>query len=237
MSMTELDTFVKKFHQLWNDGITAHLDLDTHAGDAWVGLRVCLGQAPGPLHRRAHPFHQQVPKKESPSRQRRRARRAAARQANVDIATDAEEANEVVLDATNEQTVEVAVAREVVENTAEEIADHANLVDQINDEFCSNAEYSENLLNDDNSVNYRFIVKDQALADIGEFKSKVMKSFETFEVNIYNQLFEISEHEQLKDQFKFYLKIKNDEKSMEAIKSLKSDNILLMKIPKKKPKS
>ena len=53
---TELDTFVKKFHQLWHDGITAHLDLDTHAGDAWVGLRVRLGQVPGPVH--------------SPSRQR-----------------------------------------------------------------------------------------------------------------------------------------------------------------------
>ena len=45
---TELDTFIQKFHQLWNDGHTAHLDLDTCAGKAWVGLHVQLGHAPGP---------------------------------------------------------------------------------------------------------------------------------------------------------------------------------------------
>ena len=78
--MTELENFVKKFHQLWNDGVTAHLDLDTHGGDAWDGLRVNLGQVPGPLHRQIHPFHQEVPRRESPSRHRRRGRQAAARQ-------------------------------------------------------------------------------------------------------------------------------------------------------------
>ena len=74
---TELDTFVRKFHQLWNNGVTAHLDLDTHAGNAWVGLRVQLGQVPGPPHK---PVHQQVHRKgDSSARQRRCARRAAAK--------------------------------------------------------------------------------------------------------------------------------------------------------------
>ena len=68
--------------------------------------------------------------------------------------------------------------------------------------------------------------------DIDEFKSNVKKTFETLDVNI-----EISGHEELKDQFKFYLKIRNDEKSVEAIKSLKSDDILTMKPWMKKPKS
>ena len=87
VTQTELDTFIKKFHQLWNDGHTAHLDLDTCAGQAWVGLRVQLGHAPGPLH------HQQLfnfPKKSlSPSRQRRCERRAAARD-NIDSAENAD---------------------------------------------------------------------------------------------------------------------------------------------------
>ena len=43
MAVTEVDSFVRKFHQLWKAGLTAHLDLDTHAGNAWVGLRVQLG--------------------------------------------------------------------------------------------------------------------------------------------------------------------------------------------------
>ena len=77
MLVTELDTFVRKFHQLWNDGLTAHLDLDTHGGYAWVGLRVQLGQVSGPPHQQLFPqqVHRNV---ESPARQRRRARRAAA---------------------------------------------------------------------------------------------------------------------------------------------------------------
>ena len=81
MFVTELDTFVLKFHQLWNAGYNAHLDLDTHAGYAWVGLRVQLGQAPGPLHHQVPPppFDNNQKKAESQSRQRRRARRSAER--------------------------------------------------------------------------------------------------------------------------------------------------------------
>ena len=80
MAVTEVDTFIRKFHQLWKSGVTAHLDLDTHAGNAWVGLRVQLGHVPGPLHHQVHPQHQQAFRKVSPSRLRRRARRLAARE-------------------------------------------------------------------------------------------------------------------------------------------------------------
>ena len=86
-------------------------------------------------------------------------------------------------------------------------------------------------------MNYRFIVKDPALSDIKDFKSKVRQSFEILDVNITNQFFDFSRHKKLKDHSKFYLKIKNYEKSLEAIRSLKSDNILMRKIQTKEPKS
>ena len=57
MSKTEIDSFVAKFHQLWKAGVAAHLDLDTQAGYAWVGLHVQLGQAPSHVHP-AEPCHQ-----------------------------------------------------------------------------------------------------------------------------------------------------------------------------------
>ena len=38
----ELSSFVSKFHQWRRAGLTAHLDVDTCAGKAWVGLRVML---------------------------------------------------------------------------------------------------------------------------------------------------------------------------------------------------
>ena len=74
MPITEIDTFVRKFHQLWNAGLNAHLDLDCHAGVACVGLR----------------------KHFSPSYQRRRERRSAARERLSESNENAEEASSVV---------------------------------------------------------------------------------------------------------------------------------------------
>ena len=55
MAVTELDSFIRKYNQLWQAGLTAHLNMDTHAGIACVGLRVQLGHdVPGPLHRQGH---------------------------------------------------------------------------------------------------------------------------------------------------------------------------------------
>ena len=67
----ELDSFIQKFHQLWRAGQTAHLDVDTHAGQAWVGLRVQLGHASGPAHQHVPP----PPRRRSPAYQRRQERR------------------------------------------------------------------------------------------------------------------------------------------------------------------
>ena len=68
--MDELNSFILKFKHLWRSGQDAHLDMECHAGQAWVGIRVQLGQEAG----------LQIPKsRNTPSRQRRRARRAAAR--------------------------------------------------------------------------------------------------------------------------------------------------------------
>ena len=103
MLPSELETFVKKFEQLWHSGLNAHLDLDTQAGNAWVGLRVQLGHAPGPLHDPFPSANERMT--ESPSRKRRRTRREAARNKKTDQVTlgEAEKAtNEAAEKATNE---------------------------------------------------------------------------------------------------------------------------------------
>ena len=101
------------------------------------------------------------------------------------------------------------------------------------DEFCSNEEFSENFLSEENSVTFRIIVHDTK--DIEAFKSKVRQSFLTNEVDLSNQYFEVSGYEKLEDQPKFYLKLKNDGKAMEALRNLKSEHILMRKLPAKKP--
>ena len=149
MFIMELDTFVRKFHQLWNDGITAHLDVDTHAGNAWVGLRVQLGQVPGPPHQHVQQPPQQIHRKfESPSRKKRRARREAARAKN----TEAVEAVET--DIENKESGEVSDVAEMHEDTAVEKnvsevaveASKADIIDTLEDAFCSDEEYKNKLL-------------------------------------------------------------------------------------------
>jgi hypothetical protein len=80
MYVTELDSFVQKFQQLWKAGVTAHLDVDCHAGKAWVGLRVQLGHVPGPVQHQVHrPSHQRPHR--GPAYQRRQERRQASKAA------------------------------------------------------------------------------------------------------------------------------------------------------------
>ena len=60
--MKLINYFISEFHQLWKAGVTAHLDLDTHAGQAWVGLRAPLGQFGQPRQNPPQsPTHRQYP--------------------------------------------------------------------------------------------------------------------------------------------------------------------------------
>ena len=221
MFTKELDTFVKKFHQLWNDGVTAHLYLDTRGGDAWVGLRVHLGQVPGPPHRH---FYQEDPRKESPSRQRRRARRAAARQSNIENVAEMQ-ANVV------EQATDTDISENVAEEVAKEVAEEASNDHQVDDELCSNVEYNQNILSDENSVTYRIIVRDSKDQEIEDFRNEVRQSFLARKVEVSHQLFEIWDYVKKNDHYKFYIKVKNDDKAREAIEKLKSEETLIRTVP------
>ena len=105
MFESELNSFLNKFHQLRKSGATAHLDVDTYAGQAWVGLRVMLDSiqhppAPSQRHR-------------SPSYYRRQERRRAARQSSdesdqVVAENAATEDNEGIGSSTTEKNAEVA---------------------------------------------------------------------------------------------------------------------------------
>ena len=124
MDGSELQSFIQKFQQLWQTGLSAHLDLDTHAGQAWVGLRVRLGQAPGHPHQEHFPTHQRS--RNTPARQRRRARRYAARQE-----VQAEQAVNVVI---NLREAENSEAEEADAEEAETEEAEAEEAEEIKDE-------------------------------------------------------------------------------------------------------
>ena len=159
MDGSELKTFIQKFQQLWQSGLSAHLDLDTHAGQAWVGLRVRLGQAPGPPHKVASPFHQRS--RSTPSRQRRRARRDAERQEKkaeeavnlvVEETETGTEAEEAEPESNNDEIDSAAIAD--VLDTHEEIhavedvpepEEPAPALNIIDDELCPDEEFYEEI--------------------------------------------------------------------------------------------
>ena len=78
MSRSELENFVFKLNQLRRADMTSHLDLDTHAAQTWVGLRVMLGSVPVHQDQR----HPPTAKHRSPSYFRRQARRNETREGN-----------------------------------------------------------------------------------------------------------------------------------------------------------
>ena len=152
MVVTELDSFVRKFHQLWNTGLNAHLNLDAHAGNAWVSLHLQLGHAPGPLH-----HHQPVPTfVPGGARIRWREKRAAARK-SAEEATKA--AENLELNAKETKKAEDISKTETVEIEKDEIVINKETTEKVNME----AKAAQ--------------VQD-AIIDDKEYNSKVMKVHE-----------------------------------------------------------
>ena len=126
MSYHEIDSFVHKFKTLCQGGRSASLTLSSKAGNAVINLRVDLGD----LSQQGHqPHHPPRLSRNGPAQQRRRERRAAARQAG------AEEA-EASLSTEEKEVLEMAVtakdaekAKDTNESKDAEKAEEANKVE------------------------------------------------------------------------------------------------------------
>ena len=129
-TVTELESFIQKFHQLWNAGLTAHLDLDCHDGVASVGLRLQLGHPPppGPFDHRVYspPPHR---KSFSPSYRRRRERRIASRNTHAEKASTLEETE--VTNGNEESAEEVPTEKTVRTEAMKEIEKNDDTFEQI----------------------------------------------------------------------------------------------------------
>ena len=149
MSVKELDSFVYKFHQLWKAGLTAHLDVDARAGQAWVGLRVQLGQVPGPPHHQVYPSKPSHHHSRGPAYQRRQERRQAARTAEEHLSPTArvsDKNSSDVLPAAEASNPNETEQDEVAEKS-EEISD-ANSAEQAKCEFlCNICDFKSNWAN------------------------------------------------------------------------------------------
>ena len=157
----ELNNFVVKFHQLWQAGFNAHLNVDSHAGHAWCGLRVDLGPAPGPQQHQVRPGG----RRHAPSYRRRLDARAAARAAKeaeeataAKTAEEAAEAKKAAEDAATAQRVTEAVIAvgTGVAATAMRIAEKAEAAKNAAEEATDTAVLDENV--EETEPNFEFSV-------------------------------------------------------------------------------
>jgi hypothetical protein len=122
--LSELNSFVGIFLNLWQSGCDASLNLKTRDGKATINLQLGLGQAPPPPSSQPPPRH--VP---GPSRQRRTQRRALAREQAVqakskyNVEEVAENTNAEV-DNDKSESAEIATD-EVVQDKSDKSAEQA----------------------------------------------------------------------------------------------------------------
>ena len=158
MDISELDAFYFKFEQLWHSG----LDIDTHAGQAWVGLCVHLGHAPGPLRHEEGNLPRRR-NRDGPSRQRRRARRAEGieRKAEEAVGESDNAGNAIAEENVEDDISDVTPENEatvLVENAAENCGTETESEEfetelktevennlEVNDEFCDDEKFYEEI--------------------------------------------------------------------------------------------
>ena len=127
------------FHQLWKAGDTAHLNLNTYAGQAWVGIRTPLGHPGQPQQYQHqtpnyHQYSQPSPNQRSPSyfcrKQRRQAAKAAEETTTNQEETTAEEADhaEKHLNNLNSETKNPTLTTEEVEKMIESNIEQTNII-------------------------------------------------------------------------------------------------------------
>ena len=123
---SEFNSFIRKFYQLWQAGVTANFHAETHAGMAWVQVRAQLGRAPAPADRRPRgPQAQRQPglrRRRGPAHERRKARRVAAQTAAEQAAAYESVAEEVTRSVTKQLMAE-SVTEQVGEAVTEQVAE------------------------------------------------------------------------------------------------------------------
>ena len=147
-----------KFKQLWLAGIDAKLVFETHAGQAWGTLHVCLGEHPGHQQHPPHP-HELPPRHMGPARQRRRERRAAARvvaeaavkaaannENEAEKSTESENLDETIntnkgqFDAGEAECDNVSEVTEIVPTEEKQL-----FVTDVDDEICNDEQYYDEI--------------------------------------------------------------------------------------------
>ena len=122
MACPEIDSFILKFKNLMSAGRNASLNIQVNAGKAHVNLSVELEHPAGG----DHPRHGS---KNGPARQRRRLRRAAAREAEKAVIVESGASKETVNDKVDDIAEKATIDKSTtIENIVEDLMDEFALI-------------------------------------------------------------------------------------------------------------
>ena len=181
-SMAEISSFVEKFVNLWKRGGDVSLNLETHAGQVCVSLRLGLGKFATDTDDLNDMVHR---KKVSPSRLRRRERRATARRLDANIhagksKTEASEQDAKIVN-TSVSCVDVKSDNEANEIELEDSRDSHSISNSLPEKVGSSADSEHDL--------YIFSYWDNLkVSDVYEASSVIESRLKCcFEKNIVNE--------------------------------------------------
>ena len=213
----ETNSFIWKFSNLWKSGKDAKLVFETHAGEASVSLTLGLGKYSGGVLQER--FFEQRKKKVSPSRIRRRERRAAERLASTtEVRSDVMHDNSV---ASASSDVITAFGKRIEDGSSGEqselnVHDVKADTEDIQDEF-SKIEFKV----------YKYIYWNKVRKNCTEaekhLEEQLIGSFEKNKIGDYEKLFCIYDVKAVGDrEYELMVKIKNvlnAEKSARSIQT------------------
>jgi hypothetical protein len=234
MANQELNSFILKFKNLWRAGKNANLTIKSIAGKAHVSLNVELDDNPADLDQHQHGNGNGS--RNGPARQRRRLRRAAARQAEK--ATDAvneEEAENATVEKENTENSSVAV-KAIVDQPTSTTTD--NVMGDLVDEFCSEEEYRKEI--GEHLETFEVICHDSVKSEneiLSETKNFLIQTFNFCKVKKEDQDFKVVKFEKFDGGLRIIVQVKNIPGVIESVEGLKTWKTEVRKLSKKRTSS
>ena len=223
MACQEIDSFILKYKNLMSARRNARLNIQAKAGKAYVNLSVELEHPAGCDHPQNHRS------KNGPARQRRRLRRAAAREAENAVVVDSEVAKE---------TVGNKVGDIAEEASTEKTSTTKNVIEDLVDEFCSDEEYQKEV--EENSeifkLTYRSLPHESFKSESEmkeDLKRNLSYTFNYYKLKSEDQKYKVVKFEKIDNCLKTLLKVKDIPEVLQPVKGLRIWKMEVRRIPKK----
>ena len=227
MASVEIDSFIYKFKYLWETGRNASLNLEAKDGKTIVSLSVEFEDPPN--DDLPEGWNHSPGSRHGPAQQRRRVKRAAAREAAV--AAKATTENKFAAEANDEIEVKDIIEKANVNESKPSV----NKRDKFEDELCSEEEYIKHVEEDSEifKITSKIFPDEIESQVLDKIKTDLYSTFNYLKVKKEDRKFTIIKSKQFKDCLKLLLKVKRIPKVLESVNGLKTWKTDVSQLPEK----